>query len=207
MGKFLADPDDPLVTANGDVYAPDNEEHEPTREFTEKIVPAHKLRASTRRTIQDLPSSSPNEQMIVNVILTFHLLGMTENEISHHLSVSIKHVQKIKQSPAFQSTYDLLFSEMLEYNKTSTIARINAATTRAVDGMIDLLDDDEAPHMVRLKAQENILDRSGMSENALHGKNSKQDDGDQQLHIIIDDGREKEGATININFGNVGDGE
>jgi len=205
MTKFLADPDDPLVTADGEVYSSGNKEAELTTEVVEIVVPAKKLTASMQRTIRDFPAATPNEQTIVNVVMVFHLLGMNENEMSHHLGVSIQHVQQIKESPAFQETYDLLFQEVLENNRTSAVAKINAAASRAVDKMIELVTDEEAPAIVQMKASENVMNRAGLSEDKLHGKH-RTDDSDQVLHIVIDDGERNAGPSININFGNK-DGE
>lgn len=200
-GRFLADPDEPYVTADGEVYRSNNETPEPETEITEKIVPAKKLESSQRRTIGDLPAGTPNEQIIINVVLNFHLLGLSQNEISHHLQVGINQIKKIMDSPAFQTTYDMLFGEMIEYNRTSTVAKINHAATRAVENVIGLMDDEEAPHIVRFKASETIMDRSGLSENALHGKNASKDQTDQTLHIVIDDGSSSSGININLNVG------
>lgn len=186
----LAQPGDPYIDNKGNVVQPRTTKTDvrPMRLATNTSVPiASAYQAHTRRSIKEL-FAEPQTQSVINAVLMYTLLGMTPNEISHLLDTSVVDVQHIIALPAYQETFEALFREMISANSNSLQARISAYAANAVENVMDLAsvenDDEHVPAIVKLKANQDILDRSGLSTDALFGKGS-QDDANNTLQIQI----------------------
>jgi predicted transcriptional regulator len=195
---LLAQPGDPYVTVTGEVI--------PARGYNEKSfelrVPiAKNLQANVRRSLLDLGTDAQT-QTVVNAVLVYHILGMTKNEIAHHLGVTITDIEKIFELEAFQDTFHQLFTELLHTNSNSLQARIAAMAGKSLENLMDLANtkpvkvtrkddaDNEfetdhwsVPPIVVMKSNESILDRSGLTPDILYG--NVQSDQEQGLEIEI----------------------
>lgn len=200
----LAQPGDPYLDSKGAVIqakAP-KKDARPLRLNVATTIPlASSYQAHSRRSIKEL-FAEPQTQTVLNAVLMYSLLGMTVNEIAALLNTSIVDVQHIIDLPAYQETFEALFREIISANSNSLQARISAYAANAVENVMEIADSEigeDIPAIVKLKANQDILDRSGLSSDALFGK-SAQEDGQNTLQIQIVEAADSH-TNININVG------
>ena len=149
--------------------------------------------------LKELPAE-PQTQAIINAVLVFHMMGLSNNEIAIGLNITIPQVMNIKEMTAYQETFELLHSEFISSNSSSLQSRIASYAAQAVENVMTIANESIAgdiPPIVILKANQDILDRSGLSSDALFGKNSQADD--MSLKIVIENtGAEKDKITVNF---------
>jgi len=116
----LARPGDPYVTDKGDVVLPDKmlQGDVLPRAMTLGPSPAKSHLSKQRRSIKDLPAD-PKLQTAINAVIVYHLLGMTDNEISSVTSIPLEDVLRVKNDIAYQETYEVLFHEFVSVNSNS----------------------------------------------------------------------------------------
>lgn len=188
----LARPGDPYVTDKGEVVL-DGEGGAmnalPRADMVLGAPLARNIIPKNRATIADLPAE-PKLQTAINVILIYQLLGMSENEISHIVHIPLEDIQRIKHHIAFQETFDILFHEMVNVNSNSLQAKIAAFAGDALDNVMKIASKEELD-TAKLKANQDILDRSGLHPEHLFGKN-KDEDGFDSLKIVIQNDEDNE---------------
>lgn len=209
----LAQPGDPLVATNGEIIAAEGRvEPKYTREvpLVKDVVP------QALRSLKEL-GVNPETQSVVNAVLVYQLLGITENEIAYHLNTDVTEIRRIKDLPAYNDTWKMIFQEVISANSNSLSARIQSYAGRALTNLMDLADDkpveiietDAAgnqfktkhyavPPVVVMKANDSILDRAGLSGEALFG--TEKNDNEQQLEIeIVAAGDNTTNVKVNLN--------
>lgn len=205
---------DPLVTDRGKIVpAVDSS----TRDFSLVVPDIKNFQPRVRRSSKELPAE-PQTQTVINAVLVYKLLGMSENEMSVRLGTDIKDILHVITLPAFQETFELLHGELLTANSNSLQARLASYAGRAIENVMDLADykpeqevitDDEGnetvkenwkvPAIVVLKANQDVLDRSGLHPDTLFGKNAAQDEGNTlQIEIVTEQDNR---TNINIKTG------
>lgn len=199
---------DPMITNDGKMLAPEGSS---PKDFDLTVPLANKYQPKTRRAARDLPADAQT-QTVLNSVLLYKLLGVSDNEVSVLLNCEIDDVTHIKGLPAFQETFELLFHEILSVNSTSLQSRLASYANRAVENVMELADSEPekrtdrdgntttyypVPPIVKLKANQDILDRSGLSPDVLFGRAN--DEGNSlQIEILT----EQDNRTqVNINMG------
>jgi hypothetical protein len=194
----LAKPGDPYVSETGQILLPgDHPTDAIPRNATLGAPVAKNVVSTERRTIKELPSD-PRTQTVINAVLVYQLLGMTDNEISHITTLTIEDIQRLKQLHEYQETFDILFHQFISVNSTSLQSKIASFAGEALDNMINIAGHSKH-EMAKLKANQDILDRAGLHPETLFGKN-KQDDGFESLKIVIQDGKDDERMKVDINL-------
>lgn len=183
----LANPGDPYLSRRGEVALPD-ESHPDRPEITIGPPNARNISSSIRRSAQEMPTDI-RTQTALNVVLVYSLLGMTENEIAHATNTSLDNIRELRKLPAYQETFEMLFAEILSVNSSSIQAKISSFATEAVENVMSLARDAKK-EIVKLKANQDVLDRAGLHPETLYGKNAV-DDGIGSLKIVIQDGEDK----------------
>lgn len=201
----LAQPGDPYIDNKGNVVQPKKTKQDvrPMRLATSTSVPvAAAYQSTARRSVKEL-FAEPKTQTVLNAVLLYSLLGLTPNEIAFILDTDVRDVHHIIDLPAYQETFEAMFREIISANSNSLQARISAYAANAVENVMDLAsvenDDESVPAIVKLKANQDILDRSGLSTDALFGKGS-QEDSSNTLQIQIVEAADSH-TNININVG------
>lgn len=192
----LAKPGDPLII-EGKIIA--KEESVDEFKTADRQTPiAYKIKPTSRRNMNDMPSVDPNRQMALNVILVYSLLGLTDNEIAHLTKIPLNEIENLKFGSDYQITFEMLFKELISANSNSIKAKLAGYATEAVDQIIQLAQDADKD-IVRLKANQDILDRAGITGDALFADENDADD--DTLKIVIDSGSGGQTSTnININL-------
>lgn len=211
----FARPGDPLVANSGELIEA-NARKEPSYSLTIPI--ARTLTAKTPRSVREM-STDAQTQTVINAVLMYKLLGVSVNETAHILGTTIREIEGIMSMVAFQETFEMLFRELLSASSNSIQARIQSYAGRALDNIIDLADakpvkvqsEDDAgntfehmhydvPPLVILKANQDVLDRSGMNAEQLYGKDAEQEA--QQLEIVVrSDSDQRTDVRVNIKTG------
>ncbi len=98
-------------------------------------------------------------------------------------------LRRVKHHIAYQETFDVLFHEFININSTSLQAKIASFAGTALDNVMTIAS--ESKHdLAKLKANQDLLDRSGLHPEHLFGK-FKDDEGFDSLKIVIQDGEDK----------------
>lgn len=194
--SHLPKPGDPLIH-DGKIIA--KEQVVDTLKSGDRLTPiAYKIKPSSRRNMNDMPCVDANRQMALNVILVYSLLGLTDNEISHLSKIPVTEIENLRFSSDYQVTFEMLFKELISVNSTSIKARLSDYATRAVDNIIELAETADKD-IVKLKANQDVLDRAGLSADTLFNDDNNTDD--DTLKIVIDNGTGGQANTnININL-------
>lgn len=199
----LPKPGDPYISGLGRVLEPEQDDDNDgfdretiTAPVANKIVPTNRL------SIRDLPADAKT-QAVINAILIFQLLGLSDNESAMGLGLSIEEVRQVKAMVAYQETFELIFGELISLNSSSLQARIAAMAGTAIGNVFEMAkskpDGKRIKDLTVLKANQDILDRSGLSSDALFGRNSAKDDG-MSLKIEVTTNDEAKSQKINVNF-------
>lgn len=190
----LAKPGDPYVTERGQVILREDAFDKP--DTTIGPARAKTLTSSVRRSVRDLPTEGKMQTAII-VVLSYSILGLSENEIAHVSGASIEDVQRVKQLDAYQETFEMIFAELLSINSSSMRAKIAAFAPSALEGVMHLAANSKHD-LTKLKANQDILDRSGLHPEALFGKNAS-DNAIESLNIVFQDGDDRD-VNISVNM-------
>lgn len=190
----LAKPGDPFVTTRGQVVL---SKKEPEAPIEIGIPRVSRHISSTRRSIKDFPADE-NTQKAIHVVMVYSLLGMTDNEIAHALNIKLEQIKQLKEIPAYQETFEWLFSELISINSSSMQSKIAAYAPKALTNLMELADDAKNEN-ARVKANQDLMDRAGLHHETLYGKNSS-DDAFSSLKIVITDGEEQK-SNIEVSVG------
>jgi hypothetical protein len=209
----FAQPGDPLVTTSGKkVLANDGKDID----LSPHIPVARTIKSKIQRSVKDLPSDGQS-QSVLNAVLLYHLLGVSKNEIAYTLGASITDVESIFKLPAFQETYEMLHTSIIDASSGSIHARLQRYATAAVDNLFELanakprkvkyIDDDgneqvkdeyDVPPVVIMKSNDSILDRASIvGEQEFRQRNDEVGGG---LEIVIHSGDEnKTDIKVSLN--------
>lgn len=211
----LPRPGDPLVSKTGELIEASGRK-EP--DYSLEVPIAKHLIPKKLRSARELGADGQT-QTVINAVLIYKLIGVGNNEVAHLLGTTPRDVEAIQNMPAFQETFEMVFHEMIAANSGSIQARIASYAGKALTNLMDLADakpiaitrkDDDGqeyveqkyfvPPIVILKANDSILDRSGLSADNLFGKNN--DNSGQQLEIEVTQAADnKTNLKVNIKGG------
>lgn len=196
MGR-LAKPGDPYVTERGRIELEDKDPESSTREMSIVVPVARRMKISSQRNMNEMPSTDPGTQTAINAIMVYYLLGLTHNEIAHMIRIDVVTVQNIIESSDFQATFEMVFNELISINSTSLQATIGKYAHTAIDKLTGLMTHAKS-EMVQFKAAQDIADRAGLDPEALFGKNASQEDQGFKVTILEEDSSKRTEVEINI---------
>lgn len=185
----LAQPGDPLITQRGEIVRAE-------RDRAGVLGPPdiRTIVPTKQRAMRDFFADAQT-QSVVNVVMVYSLLGMSENEIAHTINTDIQQIQQLKRLPAYQETFAALFTEFIRANSSSLQARLQSYANNAIENMMDLadykplLDEDGnptgyvVPPIVKQKANADILDRAGLSPDVLFNQGKESED--TSLQVVV----------------------
>jgi hypothetical protein len=197
----LADKDDPYVNNAGKLI-----EHVGTveNEFEladkRRVLPAIKTMGTVREiSIDDLPEPDNQMQAAIAAIVGFRLMGLSLVDIAEVMKVGIDKIQSIVSNPAAQITFEKMYRNIISSNSESIQGRISAHAGSAVDTVVSLMTDAEVRDDVRLKAAQDVLDRSGTNADQFFSEGAQNNQADDELRIVFTDASgEKERVSVEI---------
>jgi len=150
----------PLVLADGTVIDPSTGKKK-RPEYLE--VPSNReavaVIAETRRKLSDLPDV-PERMNVVSTILSYHLFGLTDDEISIAIKLPVTRVVAIKMLEAFTKMQEAVMDRMVEKDKGAVAQVLEGAAVTGANTIVHLMQHAE-DEKVQLTAAKDVLDRNG----------------------------------------------
>ena len=160
----LAQPGDPLVTTSGKVVNPtevngvDVTSSEATRR---QILPFSKYRPPKDIAITKVPEADPQEQSLLTLIVGYRLMGLSDTDMAEYMGVSLAKIREILDKSSIQKTFEMIVRGVIDTNSVLIQGRISSHANSAANVVVNLMEDVEIRPDVRLKAAQDVLDRSG----------------------------------------------
>lgn len=152
---------EPLVLADGTKIDPEDGTVVPDAEQLIEIPTLRQMQRSyavTQRRIDDLPVP-PEKLNTLSVVLSYSLLGISDQDIGQILDMSEEQVGRIRMSDAFAEIREEIIHSIVQSDQEAVrdmIAQSGVlAATRMVDGL------NSTNEATRLSAARDILDRGG----------------------------------------------
>lgn len=203
--RHLPKPGDPLVLPNG-VVVVDEETREIKREtvqqYQERRTVPHLTRfvSAVSRTEDDLPEKDYKEQAVLTAICGFRLMGLDTLAIAQVFQVTEDYIKELMEKPSAQVTFERMYKGLIHVNADSVQGRIASYADNAVSVVAELMNDKDQRGDVRLKAAQDVLDRSGTGPDHFFGAGEDGTSQDDELKIsfMSEDGNGGPSATVEI---------
>lgn len=115
-----------------------------------------------RRGLVDLPADS-KAITTAGVVWLYFTLGINDAEIAEATGLKLSQVDMIKGLQLFQQLDVLLKENITALQADNVQKRIDAMSSKALDGLEDLLEDEETRPATKARVLMNMLDRGGFS--------------------------------------------
>ena len=151
---------EPLVLADGTKINP-VDGHVVTDEILVEVPNTEEIKreiVASRKRISDLPVP-PSQMNTISVIISYSLFGITDEDISNTLLISLKQLQEIKASDAYSGLQQQLLKNIIESDMSDVRGLFVQKSRKAANTMFDLLDSDS--ESTRGVAAKDVLDRAG----------------------------------------------
>jgi hypothetical protein len=201
----LARNGDPYIATNGKLIEQSGISQEDVfvMEENRKTLPAFKRITITKRIfIENLPEPDGRQQTIISAIIGLRLLGLSDVDIADVTNSTIDDVKHLSALPATQATFERIYQNIIHTNSDTAQGRIAAYANSAVDVVVSMMNDEDTRADVRLKAAQDILDRSGTNAEQFFGETAQQQQHDDELRIVVtDESGQTERVKIDIRRG------
>jgi hypothetical protein len=160
----LALPGDPLVTEYGEIVdESDIGEEEAAKRAVERrsLIPFHIYKPAKELRPTQIPEADKEQQSVIALVIAMRLMGMSSVDIAEYLNTSQAKIEEISELPATQMTFELMVRGVIDANSTLIQGRIASHAETASGVIVDLMTDEKAPHIVKLKSAQDVLDRAG----------------------------------------------
>lgn len=196
----LPHPDDPYVNGTGSMVAPKGvdlgEYASSVREVMPRLVA---FQAVKERKRDQLPAQDPKEQVAISAVLALRLMGFDPVDIADFFGVTFGKIDEILKSPEAQTSYEMLFFNLINHKAASLQGRISSYADKAISAVVGLMEGDKVRQDVKLKAAQDILDRSGLNHETFFTAGKDQGRSDDELVITIMGENEKsQGLSVTI---------
>lgn len=112
-----------------------------------------------RRTLADLPL--PAKQMnVISAVCSYTLMGLSDRDIAEALSMDVDKVGRVKMLDGYMAFYDNVVKSIIDEEAGDVRSMFAANARRAAGNLVELADMAENEG-VKLKANQDILDRAG----------------------------------------------
>lgn len=115
-----------------------------------------------RRSIVDLPASPP-AVTTTGIVWLYYTLGLSDAEIAEATGLRISQVDMVKGLQLFQQIDTQLKDNLARLSHHDVQSRIDNMTGDALDGLEDLLQDEDTKPATRARILMNMLDRGGFA--------------------------------------------
>ena len=184
----LAAPDDPYIKTDGTVLeaAGTSEATNELLREDRKVLPLFsKINTVQKASIEDLPEPDYQQQTVIAAVVGLKLLGLADVDIVEILDTDLEAVQRIVEMPATQITFEKMYQNLIHANSNSAQGRIASYANTAVDTVVSLMENVDIRDDVRLKAAQDVLDRSGTHPDQFFGDGTTGNQSDDELRIVI----------------------
>lgn len=186
-----------LVLVDGTVITPqqivksfDDEEYVKIPTHSEAVKQVEKI----NRTLADLPDI-PERMTAISVVLTYHMFGLTNEDIAIALAMRVEQVTNIMMLQAFTELQDAVIKNMVTSTKGVVQDIIEQGAVRSAQKVQHLMEYAEA-ESIQFNAAKDILDRAGHRPADVIEIRSKMENSLKIEHIIRTD--EKHAPVIDV---------
>lgn len=202
MTHDLAAPGDPLVHGTARIIeAEDLGNAVPDREVTmrQRVLPTL-ADIEVRRQLKedDLPEPDYQRQAALAAIVGLRLMGADNLLMSYILNTTPEQIEKMLESAPAQKTFELVFKTLISGNAASIQGRISAHADDALTTVVELMEDKDTRADVRLKAAQDVLDRSGTNADQFFADEADNNRNDDELRIVIMDEGGEERVAVEV---------
>ena len=196
----LALPGDPYVDGFGNVIIQKGEELEQFAGRTREVLPSlQRFKPVRLRKRDDCPEKDHKTQAGLNAIIAFRVMGFEIVDIAEFFEATIAEIEEMLARPAAQRTFEMMFVNFINHNADNLQGRISSYAHRAVDTVIALMEDVEVRDDVRLKASQDILDRSGANAEQFFAASDQGSRAEDELQItFMSEGDAKDKIEVKI---------
>ena len=115
---------------------------------------------ASRKRVSDLPV--PPEQMnTISVILSYTLFGISDDDISNVLSLSMEQISNIKKSDAYRELQSQFVKNIVESDLSDVRGMFVQQSRGAAGVMFNAMNNEENGITTRMAAAKDVLDRAG----------------------------------------------
>lgn len=158
-----------------------------------KFNPVHEL------TLKELPEQDIDNQNAIALVIGLRLLGLTNTDIADMTSVPLSTIEELSATPAAQATFEAMLRNVINHRATTLQGRIASYADDAVGVVTKLMSDEDVREDVRLKAAQDILDRSGTKPDQFFRRDNGSNGGMDELTIVVtDETSEREKIKVNV---------
>lgn len=185
---MLPKPGDPLTTMDGKIVKPSGVDDAIVQE---KLTAFPKIRDFVPRreyTAHEAPESDPKQMAAIASIVGLRVMGFSTSAISDFVGAPVYLVHDLLKSPSAQVAFEMLYRSVINNNAVGIHGRIASYADEAVTKVVGLMSNDKAPHIVQLKAAQDILDRAGTNAEQVFGiQDSKTTEDGLNIVIMTED--------------------
>lgn len=196
----LASPDDPYVHGVGQVVAPkDSDVAEyagKNREILPRLSDFAPIKARKR---DDIPATDPKDQVAIAAVVSLRLMGFDPVDIAEFFGTTFGRINEILVSSEAQKSYEMLFFNLINHKASTLQGRISSYADKAITAVVDLMEGEKVRQDVKLKAAQDILDRSGLNhETFFQSDNNKSRSDDELVITIMSEDQKEKGLSVTI---------
>jgi hypothetical protein len=201
----LANEDDPFIDGSGKLIEPAKTPDIEISNSIEKrkVLPLlSSLQMHKKVSADNLPEPDKQQQTVICAVVSLKLLGVSDVDIAEITKTSLNQIQSIVRKPAAQQTFEKIYQNLISINSTTVQGRIAAHADRAVDVVLDMMENVDVRDDVRLKAAQDILDRSGTNPDQFFAETVANNQSNDELRIVImDESGERERVKVDFKRG------
>lgn len=192
-------PGDPLATQSGKVVKPATVDVVDTTSDEANLFPKiAKFVAKRELSLEYLPETDYRQMAGIASVITLRLMGLSDVSISEITGAPVYVITEILEKPSTQQTFELIYKAIINRNAVGIHGRISSYATDAVDVVVGLMNKEDAPAIVRLKAAQDVLDRSGTNAEQVFGINDTNKGSDELNIVIMNEGEGTAHVEVNI---------
>lgn len=121
---------------------------------------AQQIVISTRRKVSELPAP-PKTMNTINVIISYTLFGLDDEEISIATGLTVDQIVNIKMQSAYEDMYNQMVNTIIEQDVKDVRQLFQKKSKSAAEVMINVIEDEDADMSIKMAAAKDILDRAG----------------------------------------------
>lgn len=149
---------EPLILADGTKIDPTNGKRIIDIVEVPSATQAINTIKRVHRTLADLPAP-PKQMNIISAIISYSLVGLSDEDIAIALDITVKQVTVIKEQDIYRKMEENIVSNMMVSDADNIGNIIKAHSTTAINKIVALIGCKD--EKIGLKAAQDVLDRGG----------------------------------------------
>lgn len=144
------------------------------------------------------PEKDDKQQVAIAAVVGLRLMGLSYIDIAGMFNVTLDDINQLINSPSAQFTFEHMYRAMINTNADNVQGRIASYAHKAIDTVIELMENNETRDDVRLKASQDILDRSGANAEQFFAETNNIGTQEDELRIVMMDEEADSSKSITV---------